>query len=159
MKKFEKIVTWIQEEVRSGRMVSGEKLPSENELSQKYSLSRHTLDTCPIIRIRSKPRCRISICCYFLILSVCFINFGKIFRKTQLYKIIAGCRNIFPCKIDSRRSFIRRLKRDRRKQPIIAFIHIELRIETRNKPRCQYDDRRQNYIFYILHFHVVLMVN
>ena len=29
MKKFEKIVTWIQEEVRSGRMVSGEKLPSE----------------------------------------------------------------------------------------------------------------------------------
>lgn len=39
MKKFEKIVTWIQEEVRSGRMVSGEKLPSEQELSEQFQVS------------------------------------------------------------------------------------------------------------------------
>lgn len=38
MKKFEKIVTWIQEEVRSGRMVSGEKLPSEQELSEQFQV-------------------------------------------------------------------------------------------------------------------------
>ena len=40
MKKFEKIVTWIQEEVRSVRMVSGEKLPSEQELSEQFQVSR-----------------------------------------------------------------------------------------------------------------------
>ena len=43
MKKFEKIVTWIQEEVRSGRMVSGEKLPSEQELSEQFQVSRQTV--------------------------------------------------------------------------------------------------------------------
>ena len=43
MKKFEKIVTWIQEEVRSGRMVSGEKLPSEQELSEQFRVSRQTV--------------------------------------------------------------------------------------------------------------------
>ena len=40
MKKFEKIVTWIQEEVRLGRMISGEKLPSEQELSEQFQVSR-----------------------------------------------------------------------------------------------------------------------
>lgn len=45
MKKFEKIVTWIQEEVRSGRMVSGEKLPSEQELSEQFQVSRQTVTT------------------------------------------------------------------------------------------------------------------
>ena len=43
MKKFEKIVTWIQEEVRSGRKVSGEKLPSEQELSEQFQVSRQTV--------------------------------------------------------------------------------------------------------------------
>lgn len=43
MKKFEKIVTWIQEEVRSGRMVSGEKLPAELELSEQFQVSRQTV--------------------------------------------------------------------------------------------------------------------
>ena len=43
MKKFEKIVTWIREEVRSGRMVSGEKLPSEQELSEQFQVSRQTV--------------------------------------------------------------------------------------------------------------------
>ena len=43
MKKFEKIVTWIQEEVRSGRMVSGEKLPSEQKLSEQFQVSRQTV--------------------------------------------------------------------------------------------------------------------
>ena len=43
MKKFEKIVTWIHEEVRSGRMVSGEKLPSEQELSEQFQVSRQTV--------------------------------------------------------------------------------------------------------------------
>ena len=43
MKKCEKIVTWIQEEVRSGRKVSGEKLPSEQELSEQFQVSRQTV--------------------------------------------------------------------------------------------------------------------
>ena len=43
MKKFEKIVTWIQEEVRSGRMLSGEKLPSEQKLSEQFQVSRQTV--------------------------------------------------------------------------------------------------------------------
>ena len=44
MKKFsKKFVTWIQEEVRSGRMVSGEKLPSEQELSEQFQVSRQTV--------------------------------------------------------------------------------------------------------------------
>ena len=54
MKKFEKIVTWIQEEVRSGRKVSGEKLPSEQELSEQFQVSRQT----GIGRISKREYCR-----------------------------------------------------------------------------------------------------
>ncbi len=43
MKKFEKIVTWIQEEVRTGKMISGEKIPSEQELSEQFQVSRQTV--------------------------------------------------------------------------------------------------------------------
>ena len=43
MKKYEKIITWIQEEVKSGQMSPGEKLPSEQELSEQFQVSRQTV--------------------------------------------------------------------------------------------------------------------
>lgn len=43
MKKYEKITTWIQEEVKTGQMIPGEKLPSEQELSEKFQVSRQTV--------------------------------------------------------------------------------------------------------------------
>ena len=33
----------LKEEILSGQIQPGEKLPSENQLTEKYSLSRHTV--------------------------------------------------------------------------------------------------------------------
>lgn len=43
MKKYEKIITWIQEELQSGQISPGEKLPSEQELSERFQVSRQTV--------------------------------------------------------------------------------------------------------------------
>ena len=41
--KYFSLMEQLKADIVSGAICPGEKLPSENELSQKYSLSRHTV--------------------------------------------------------------------------------------------------------------------
>ena len=41
--KYQKIIDWINENIDSGRLGSGDKIPSENELCEKFGLSRQTV--------------------------------------------------------------------------------------------------------------------
>ena len=41
--KYYTLMEKLKEEILSGRIRAGEKLPSENELSVQYGLSRHTV--------------------------------------------------------------------------------------------------------------------
>ncbi len=41
--KYFSLMEQLRSDIMSGAIRPGEKLPSENELSQKYSLSRHTV--------------------------------------------------------------------------------------------------------------------
>ena len=42
-KKYEKIVSWVQGEIREGRLRQGDKLPSENDLMEQFGVSRQTV--------------------------------------------------------------------------------------------------------------------
>ena len=42
-KKYERIVSWVQEEITNGSLHRGDKLPSENELMERFSVSRQTV--------------------------------------------------------------------------------------------------------------------
>lgn len=41
--KYFTLMEELKEEILSGRIAPGEKLPSENQLTEKYGLSRHTV--------------------------------------------------------------------------------------------------------------------
>ena len=41
--KYFTLMEELKEEILSGQIQPGEKLPSENQLTEKYSLSRHTV--------------------------------------------------------------------------------------------------------------------
>lgn len=41
--KYQALINYIQEEIEAGRLRSGDKLPSENELSVKFQISRQTV--------------------------------------------------------------------------------------------------------------------
>lgn len=41
--KYKEVITWIQEGIQKGTFQMGEKLPSENELSRQFGLSRQTV--------------------------------------------------------------------------------------------------------------------
>ncbi|MCR4901574.1 MAG: GntR family transcriptional regulator [Butyrivibrio sp.] len=43
MAKYKVIVEWINNEISAGRLTDGSKIPSENELAEKFSLSRQTV--------------------------------------------------------------------------------------------------------------------
>ena len=42
-KKYERIVAWVQEEIRNGTLNRGDKLPSENDLMEHFGVSRQTV--------------------------------------------------------------------------------------------------------------------
>lgn len=42
-KKYERIVAWVQEEITNGSLHRGDKLPSENNLMEHFSVSRQTV--------------------------------------------------------------------------------------------------------------------
>lgn len=42
-KKYERITGWVQEEIESGRLRRGARLPSENELAEEFQVSRQTV--------------------------------------------------------------------------------------------------------------------
>ncbi len=42
-KKYERIVLWVQEEIKNGSLSRGDKLPSENELMDRFDVSRQTV--------------------------------------------------------------------------------------------------------------------
>ena len=41
--KYQAVISWITENIRDGRLKEGDRLPSENELSRQFSLSRQTI--------------------------------------------------------------------------------------------------------------------
>ena len=41
--KYYRLMEYLRDEMLSGRIMPGEKIPSENELASKFSLSRHTV--------------------------------------------------------------------------------------------------------------------
>ncbi len=41
--KYQTIVVWVKENIRSGKLKEGDRLPSENELCRQFSLSRQTV--------------------------------------------------------------------------------------------------------------------
>ncbi len=41
--KYQTIVVWVKDNIRSGKLKEGDRLPSENELCKKFSLSRQTV--------------------------------------------------------------------------------------------------------------------
>ena len=43
MPKYLELVSWIQEQIETKKMLPGQKLHSENELSEKFGLSRQTV--------------------------------------------------------------------------------------------------------------------
>lgn len=42
-KKYERIVSWVQEEIANGSLHRGDKLPSENSLMERFGVSRQTV--------------------------------------------------------------------------------------------------------------------
>lgn len=42
-KKYERIVSWIQEEIENGSLSRGDKLPSENDMMDRFGVSRQTV--------------------------------------------------------------------------------------------------------------------
>lgn len=42
-KKYERIVSWVQAEIKKGSLKCGEKLPSENDLMKQFTVSRQTV--------------------------------------------------------------------------------------------------------------------
>ena len=42
-KKYERIVSWVQTEIENGALSRGDKLPSENELMERFRVSRQTV--------------------------------------------------------------------------------------------------------------------
>ena len=42
-KKFERIVDWVNAEIQDGSLARGERLPSENELMERFGVSRQTV--------------------------------------------------------------------------------------------------------------------
>nr|WP_317282320.1 GntR family transcriptional regulator [uncultured Sellimonas sp.] len=42
-KKYEKIINWIQDEIRGGKLLQGNKLPSENCMMAQFQVSRQTV--------------------------------------------------------------------------------------------------------------------
>lgn len=42
-KKYERIVSWVQAEIENGALSRGDKLPSENELMERFRVSRQTV--------------------------------------------------------------------------------------------------------------------
>ena len=42
-KKYERIVSWIQEEIENGFLSRGDKLPSENDMMDRFGVSRQTV--------------------------------------------------------------------------------------------------------------------
>ena len=42
-KKYERIVSWVQEEIANGSLHRGDKLPSENDLMERFGVSRQTV--------------------------------------------------------------------------------------------------------------------
>lgn len=43
MKKYEKIAQWVRDEINSGNIHPGDKIPSENELTRQFSVSRNAV--------------------------------------------------------------------------------------------------------------------
>ncbi len=43
MKKYETVMTWVRENIESGRVLPGEKLPSEPELMARFGVSRNSV--------------------------------------------------------------------------------------------------------------------
>ena len=43
MKKYEIIAQWVKDEISSGNLHPGEKVPSENELTKQFSVSRNAV--------------------------------------------------------------------------------------------------------------------
>ncbi|WP_035769194.1 GntR family transcriptional regulator [Butyrivibrio sp. NC2002] len=43
MSKYQEIIDWIQEQVGSGKLGPGDKIPSENELCEQFNMSRQTV--------------------------------------------------------------------------------------------------------------------
>ena len=43
MNSYKKIEEWITSEISKGRIRVGDKLPSESELCERFSVSRHTV--------------------------------------------------------------------------------------------------------------------
>ena len=41
--KYQTIVSWVEERIRSGELKEGDRLPSENDLCRQFSLSRQTV--------------------------------------------------------------------------------------------------------------------
>ena len=41
--KYQKIINWVRQEIADGSLRSGDKLPSEKELSERFGLSRQTV--------------------------------------------------------------------------------------------------------------------
>ena len=42
-KKYERVVSWVQEEIKNGSLSRGDKLPSENDLMERFDVSRQTV--------------------------------------------------------------------------------------------------------------------
>ena len=42
-KKYERIVAWVQSEIENGSLSRGNKLPSENDLMERFGVSRQTV--------------------------------------------------------------------------------------------------------------------
>ena len=42
-KKYEQIVDWVNTEIQDGTLVRGDRLPSENELMERFGVSRQTV--------------------------------------------------------------------------------------------------------------------
>jgi GntR family transcriptional regulator of arabinose operon len=41
--KYQNIIDWINKEIDNGNLLPGEKIPSENELCERFGLSRQTV--------------------------------------------------------------------------------------------------------------------
>ena len=42
-KKYEQIVGWVNEQIQNGTLIRGDRLPSENELMERFGVSRQTV--------------------------------------------------------------------------------------------------------------------
>lgn len=42
-KKYERVISWIEEEIENGNLNQGDRLPSENELMEQFQVSRQTV--------------------------------------------------------------------------------------------------------------------